>query len=167
MRAKLAKNLGFLALLQSLVIISSSAHSATCQELYAANRTALLGVIVQRFYPGPPNYDVGSNRESIKALRLAKKICLTRNASEDFPEDANLVQLYFNAEAGSLARRALPGCYARVEGELFEAESGRHHTPFVLAVTSVTVLKGCSGKTIYPTATPVPTTPQTQLAEPS
>lgn len=159
MKANLPKQMGLLAVLHALVIISATAHSEICQELHIANKITLHGVIVERVYSGPPNYDIGSDREAIKALRLEKKICLTRSASEEFPEDANLVQLYFDPEASSLARRALLGCYARIEGELFKAESGHHHTPFVLAVTSVTELKSCQQKATDPPARPVPTTP--------
>ena len=158
LRAKLPKQMALVAALHALMI-SSSAQSVTCQQLHTANKTTLHGVIVLRVYPGPPNYGVGSDRESVKALRLDKEICFTRSDSEEFPKDANLVQLYFDAEASSLARRALPGCYARIEGELFKAESGHHHTPFVLAVTSVTELRGCQRKTTDPPAKQVATSP--------
>ena len=143
MRPNIPQQLSIVAMLSTSAVSSSTAQSATCQELHAATRATLHGVIVQRSYPGSPNYEVGNETESVKVLRLAKRVCRPRNASKEFAADANLVQLYFDAETESLATRAFAGCEARVEGELFEAESGHHHTPFVLAVTNVMVLKHC------------------------
>ena len=92
------------------------------------------GLIVTRYYPGPPNYDSTSKQEKVKALLIG---------SSDNRAEQRLIQLYFSPDQPALAECAKSGCRACVSGRLFEAESGHHHTAQILEVTKVELDAAC------------------------
>ena len=95
------------------------------------------GLIVTRYYPGPPNYDSTSRREKIKVILIDDSIIGNKDRS---------IQLYFPPEKRALAACVVSGCKARVSGRLFEAESGHHHTAQILEVTNFELDVACREK---------------------
>ena len=100
----------------------------------SGNVSMYYGLIVTHYYPGPPNYDSTSKREKIKALLID---------SSDSRAKPSLIQLYISPEKRALAELAKSGCRACVSGQLFEAESGHHHTAQILEVTKLELDAAC------------------------
>ena len=116
----------------SLCIASGTAANSSVS--YSSDVSKYYGLIVTRYYFGPPNYDSTSKREKVKALLI--------NSSDSQPKP-NLVQLYIPLENRSLNDCAKSGCMAYVSGRLFEAESGHHHTAQILEVTKIELEAAC------------------------
>ena len=112
----------------------ASGNAASNSASDSGDVSKYCGLIVTRYYPGPPNYDSKSEREKVKAL-------LTIHS--DSQPKPSLVQLYFPLEKRALNECAKSGCRACAIGRLFEAESGHHHTAQILEVTKIELEAAC------------------------
>ena len=117
---------------------------AGCKS-YGPASVSLHGTLLEKTFPGPPNYkDVhkGDTPETFWLLKLDSPICVAQDKSEPDlnPEqkDVREVELVLSNDQ---ARRVNHRLNDRVvaTGTLFGAHTGHHHTPVVLTVTYLDV----------------------------
>lgn len=121
-----------------LFLSACSAIGAECAK-YEPASTNLVGKLVLRDYPGPPNYenvDAGDRLERQWILLLRSPLCVDGDSSSDLNSDSvegvTEVQLVQLTESPSL--KPLQGRMINVSGELFSAHTGHHRTPVLLIV---------------------------------
>lgn len=124
-----------------MVTNAANAEGVRCTELnYGPTQVKLTGRILQRVYPGPPNYQsirAGDRREVADILQLAKKICVRAdmtdlvNEAERNIKEIQLVFLDRQSWENDSSKRVIVG------GRLFHAHSGHHHTKVLLEVDSI------------------------------
>jgi hypothetical protein len=101
----------------------------------------LSGVLERQTSPGPPNYDsiaAGDAPETYFVLHLDQPVCLS-----DLPDNpASLIQLVFNSSSAQSYESLRPwlGQPMTCNGKLFWWQTGHHHTPILLTVTSCSAI---------------------------
>jgi hypothetical protein len=142
-------------LILSLAAMAGPAHSA-CFDLVKQPRITLSGKLVERVFPGPPNFEnvaQGDAREPSYILELAASICAD---DRDFIAAKQRVWTVHLISVGGHdfypALRRARGKHIKVYGEVFGAQTGHHHAPLVLVVDRVGFISG-RGR---PSATPPP-----------
>ena len=132
-----------LLLLISLVSLSAFAETKGC--IPTGEQTQLVGTIHMQTFPGLPNYESvkkGDEPETYWILATNRSYC---GQGEDFmntgkikiEENQNRFQLVltpeqYKQEKGLLNKQVL------IEGSLFFAHTGHHHTPLLVEVTKIT-----------------------------
>ena len=107
---------------------------------YEPKIVVLRGEIVRATFPGPPNYEsieLGDARETYWLLRLQRPICV--EAASDYFDQAHagvaeLQLVFLNEPHPYETYRDLMGHVVEVNGELFGAQTGHHHTDVLLSV---------------------------------
>lgn len=119
------------------------AEASSCTELHFGEDVTVGGKLTKRTYAGPPNYQSirhGDIPERVRILRLDKLACLYPLPSDQENEtklNVTEVQLVFlDAESLQSAQTA-PSRHVFVTGQFFSAQSGHHHTPALLEVSSI------------------------------
>jgi hypothetical protein len=112
--------------------------SAAVQScLSYTGRVQLSGSLVRRTFPGPPNYQsiaAGDLPEIYWLVRLDKPICVDPDADDPLNASAagvTAVQLVLTLEQYHVYGDLI-GHHLSVEGQLFSAFTGHHHTPVLL-----------------------------------
>jgi hypothetical protein len=121
--------------------IAKTAAAANCLEY--GPKVQLIGRLVKKTFPGPPNYASvarGDTPEVVWILHLDKSICVKARPGNDF--DVAVSQLqdlqlalgninYYQHAKELLSRKVI------VTGVLFGAHTGHHHTPVLLDVENI------------------------------
>jgi hypothetical protein len=116
---------------------STAAVSAAEACLSYTNRIGLTGRLVQRTYPGPPNYESvarGDRPEKVWLLVLAEPVCMAQDKTDRdgmSPAIARIAEVQLSATQRDLGGTK-PGRTLHVTGKAFAAHTGHHHTPIVL-----------------------------------
>ena len=110
------------------------------EQVSAESRETFCGVVVEKTFPGPPNYESISRGDKAETYRFLR---IVLPCQDDPAANAELVQLHFKQSVQSRIERSVRGCTLRIVGTLFSAESGHHHTPLVLAVEDVELAGHC------------------------
>jgi len=119
-------------------LCTGSANAAQQCLKYEPAVVSLSGKLVQRTFPGPPNFESvenGDRAETGYYLQLDPEIC-TRAAKDDDTGDhdgVKAIQLVLSGPQYDALRPKL-GARVTLSGSLFEAHSGHHHTPVLLMV---------------------------------
>ncbi|MBB4128786.1 hypothetical protein GGR77_004117 [Xanthomonas translucens] len=120
----------YLAFLLPLLIAATSTVYAQCLS-GQPSVVRLTGVLERVTFAGPPNYESvqeGDEAETYFVLRLPAQIC-ARNADQGIVS-ADRLQLFL--EPGQYAEfRPRLGKRITLQGELWPAETGHHHTPLM------------------------------------
>jgi hypothetical protein len=106
---------------------------------YEPDTVAVEGKLVRRTYPGPPNYESvqqGDRPETGYYLELVAPTCVGRGADSLLdPAHASITAIQLVLDSAGYARlRPRLGTVVRLEGTLFGAYSGHHHTEVLLGV---------------------------------
>lgn len=91
----------------------------------------LTGVLERVTFPGPPNYEnvqSGDAPETYYVLRLPAQVCMLD--SDQSVISANRLQLFLEPGQYDVFRPRL-GKRIMLQGELWPAETGHHHTPLM------------------------------------
>jgi len=105
----------------------------------------LLGRVVLRTFPGPPNNEsiqTGDRAERQALLQLDQPICVLGNPKDELNGDSERDQRVVTlvpASGMNLARYA--GARVHIEGTLFHAHTGHHRTPVVIKVRRITHIR--------------------------
>ena len=131
------------ALIVSILPIAPSASGAQTCLSFEPTVESIVGTLVRRTFPGPPNYeDVkrGDQAETGWYITLAQPVCFAGTPgdepnSKDFAR-VNFVQLVLtHGEYKSDAE--LVGKHVRVTGTFFAAQTGHHHAPVLVQVRTL------------------------------
>jgi hypothetical protein len=122
----------------AVVSIASSA-SARCLR-YEPAQVSLVGELVAKAVPGPPNYTSvarGDLPETVHLLVLETPICVTgdRASQQNSRGETGVAEVQLVAKQGRL--RSLVGKRVRATGTLSSAQSGHHRTPVLLTVKAI------------------------------
>jgi len=126
-----------LAAVLALLFGLGAADAAGRCYTYEPKQVTLVGTLVARTLPGPPNYVSvarGDLPESVLFLRLEEPICVSADplSLRNSKGHAGITEL----QLVSIQREArkLLGKRVRITGSLSEAQGGQHRTPVLLAV---------------------------------
>jgi uncharacterized protein DUF4431 len=113
---------------------------------YEPEKVTLTGRLVYRTFYGPPNYGENpktDSRETQPILILDSMVDVIASASDPTDEAERLVKritlVIHDFKANPV--RPLLGKRVRVEGTLFHANTGHHHTKVLLEVSSLRAAK--------------------------
>ena len=105
---------------------------------YEPDAVTLNGTIRQHTFPVPPNYESvanGDQAERVWVLHLAAPICVS--ASSDWEEETGVSDVQLVIANGYSQYRKLLGRRVVVNGTMFRAHTGHHHTKVLLTVSSI------------------------------
>jgi hypothetical protein len=111
---------------------------------YGPAVSTISGVISEKDFPGPPNYESiarGDLREAVWILLLDNPICVNQNIGDDLSEAENNVteiQLALDSEKYENYRNLVHKPVV-VKGALFHSHTGHHRTRVLITVTDVTM----------------------------
>jgi hypothetical protein len=98
----------------------------------------LSGRVVLASHAGPPDYESVARGDALEAhavLHARKPICVTSVSADGATVRHHVQRLQLiDLRAGAVHQATLAGCRrsCSLEGRLMQAESGHHHTPFLL-----------------------------------
>jgi len=114
-----------LSAILSLVCLAAVANAQLDERPIRA-----VGIVSLEVFPGRPNY------ESIKEGDEPEKEWILTVASEERNERFQLVVIDGREQKDSMLRRCI-GKKVAVEGSIWEAHTGHHHTPFLITVRTI------------------------------
>lgn len=123
----------------ALLLVQTLA-GATCFSYNTA--VTISGAIKAHTFPGPPNYEnieAGDRPETSWILKPDQPICVEANPDiewENYEVDVSAIQLVFRA-----ASPELKSSHVQVQGTLFHAHTGHHHTNVLMDVQEYNVIK--------------------------
>jgi len=126
-------SLVFLSLLNPL-----AAPAENCLP-FQGKPVALQGSVVLRTFHGPPSYGEQTKtdrQESQVVLKLRRTICVVANREDGAAAETGQSEITLVA-VRDLDLRAFVGKEVDVEGTLFPAMSGHHHTPVLIQVERI------------------------------
>lgn len=131
-----------MTLLLFLILLTSSEPSSPAQKCvaYEPDTVSLTGTIKRRTFAGPPNYESvakGDQPEQVWVLRLARPICVSASGDQEEEKNVSDLQLVFTDAEEYRRYRAFVGRRATVNGKLFHAQTGHHHTTVLLRVSDI------------------------------
>lgn len=133
-------------LLALLFIASVSTHAQRKEFHYWPEKVTLTGRLVLRTFYGPPNYGENpktDSRETQAILILDSAVNVTATGSDTTDETERNVKritlVVHDFKANPV--RPLLGRHVRVEGTLFHAITGHHHTKVLITVSSIRAAK--------------------------
>ena len=135
-----------MTLLLLLVLLTTSQPSSQAQPCvaYEPDTVSLTGTIKRRTFAGPPNYESvarGDQPEQVWVLRLARPICVSASGDQGEEKNVSDLQLVFTDPEKEYPRyRSLLGRRVNVNGGLFQAHTGHHHTKVLLTVSRISAL---------------------------
>lgn len=110
---------------------------------YGPTKVRLTGTLIKRTFPGPPNYESipdGDKPETYWLLALSRPDCVNADKNDSFnlaQRKIRRIQLVFLNRTIYKTQHWLLRKRAVVEGTLFGANNGHHHTPVLLIVSHV------------------------------
>jgi hypothetical protein len=132
-----------MTLLLLLILLTSSEPSSLAQKCvaYEPDTVSLAGTIKRRTFAGAPNYESvarGDQPEQVWVLRLARPICVSASGDQEEEKNVSDLQLVFtDAEKEYPRYRSFVGRRVTVNGTLFHAHTGHHHTSVLLTVNRI------------------------------
>ena len=121
-----------------LLLLTIQPASQKCVS-YEPDAVVLKGTIRQHTFAGPPNYESvakGDQAERVWVLHLAEPICVSASADWEQETGVSDLQLVF-ANGRRQYGKSLLGRNVAVNGTLFRAHTGHHHTKVLLTVNSI------------------------------
>ena len=121
-----------------LLLLTIPPASQECVS-YEPETVALKGTIKQHTFAGPPNYESvakGDRAEQVWVLHLAEPICVSASADWEKETGVSELQLVF-ANGRRQYGKSLLGRKVAVDGTLFRAHTGHHHTKVLLTVSGI------------------------------
>jgi len=133
----------FHATLAAFLLASLSAsHAKPVCAPYDVEGITLSGKVVLRTFFGPPNFGESPEsdaRETQALLQLNQPLCTL--AAEEREEQAERNQrLVTLVPLGGLSLKQYAGKHVAVQGSLFHADNGHHHTPVLIAIRQAPVV---------------------------
>jgi hypothetical protein len=109
---------------------------------YEPTQVVLSGTLVERTYPGPPNYESvaqGDAAETGYYLRLRKPVCTQAREEDEASSHARVewLQVVVMDKTHFAQLRPRLGKVVRLHGSLFEASTGHHHTDVLLTLKQI------------------------------
>lgn len=114
---------------------------------YEPTVVRITGAIIERTFPGPPNYESikdGDEPETYWLLVLRRPVCVNEGNPGEFNEakkGIRRIQLAFNSEYAYKKYRRLLGRRAVATGTLYLGFTGHHKTPVLLRVNTLAEAK--------------------------
>ena len=130
-----------------VLLVSSTSFGAEGPCLrYEPAVVHLLGRVVRRTFPGPPNYEniqKGDQPETQALLKLDQPICVLGDPKDELnSEDEHDQRLVTLVPASGMKMASFLGARVRVEGTLFHAITMHHRTPVLITVKRITRVGG-------------------------
>ena len=120
-----------------------SDHPSGCLS-YEPSAVELHGTIIRETFPGPPNYASirgGDKPEEYWFVVLSDPICVDQDKAEPdlnpAQKDIHKIQLVFRSADIYKTQKDLVGKRVVAKGMLFGANTGHHHTPVLLTVSTL------------------------------
>ena len=131
-----------MTLLLLLIILTTSEPSSPAQKCvaYEPDTVSVTGTIKRRTFAGPPNYESvarGDQPEQVWVLRLARPICVSASGDQEEKNVSDLQLVFTDAEKDYQRYRSFVGRRVTVNGRLFHAHTGHHHTTVLLTVNGI------------------------------
>jgi hypothetical protein len=109
---------------------------------YETEKVTLSGVITERVFPGPPDYEdikKGDRPETAWILHLDKPVCVVpRDPKDDIDEpESNVTDMHLIIYGGCKKYKTLPGQQVIVRGTLTHSISGHHRTRVLVEVEDI------------------------------
>jgi hypothetical protein len=130
-----------------------AAHSGRDCLKYEPAVVSVTGRLVQRVFPGPPNYEnvkAGDARETQWLVRLSSSVCVDGGPASELNTEAEPgiteIQLVITRSSDWKRYASLLRKDVRVTGMLFHAHTAHHRTPVLLTVRSIEGQQRNSGK---------------------
>jgi hypothetical protein len=123
-----------LVLVLNFHVDSSQAQSPLCLP-YEPETVVLTGTVQRALAYGPPGYGETPDRDAKEifySLQLATPICVLGGDDFDQPAEPSIRRLQI-AFIKMPFERSLPGHRVRVNGTLFHATTGHHHTKVLIS----------------------------------
>jgi hypothetical protein len=128
-----------------LMVMASEAQSTMSSAClaYGPAITVVSGTLARKSFPGQPNYEnvhKGDAKETYWFVELLKPICVYEDKNEPdlnpLQKGVHSIQLVLSPRDYDLYK-GLVGKPVLATGKLFGAISGHHHTPVLLATSSM------------------------------
>jgi hypothetical protein len=106
---------------------------------YQGEPVSLSGKVILRIFFGPPNYgeDPGADsREEQAILLLRRPVCVDADQSDNDAAEKDQKEVTLVPPQG-MDLRGFEGKEVDVEGNLFHANTGHHHTPVLIQVSRI------------------------------
>lgn len=113
---------------------------------YETDGVTLLGTVVRKTFPGPPNFESvekGDAPEEAWILHLSKPICVDADPENEMDvaeRDVTDVQLALDGDLFSKIE-TLKGGRVLLTGTLFHAHTGHHRTSVLMSVSDVKAVR--------------------------
>jgi hypothetical protein len=140
----------FITAITPLIALQSAARQPKSQSAclpYEPAVVTLRGTLVRKTYPGPPNYrsvSKGDRPERSLLLDVPQPLCVKQDPVEPDlnPARTGIREVQLVLQRDQYKRSiALVGKKVAATGTLFGRHTGHHHTPVLLTVRSVQVLR--------------------------
>lgn len=126
--------------------VAQSTSTSTCLS-YEPAVVKVTGTLTRKTFPGLPNYQSarkGDRPETFWLVELAAPVCVSEDKADPdlnpSQESIGEIQLVLDPELYK-ANKALMGGRVIVQGTLFGAHTGHHHTPVLLTVKAIEAAK--------------------------
>lgn len=125
-----------------LLLLSFETQAADSCLNYAPKTVVISGMLEEKTFPGPPNYESvahGDEAETGFYLKLNNPICTVGEASspDAYPQErVAIIQLNLN-QAGYKNVRQLIDRQVTLSGELYAAHTAHHHAPVIIQKVTV------------------------------
>jgi hypothetical protein len=138
----LFRTLVFLLFTTATACLGQVASAAGCLQ-YGPRVVRITGTLIRRTFPGPPGYESireGDKPETYWLLDLSSPVCVDED--KVYPEfepahkQVRRIQLVLDPKAYK-ENKGLVGKRVAVTGTLFSEQTGHHHTPVLLVVTTL------------------------------
>jgi hypothetical protein len=116
--------------MKTFILILSLLCAAVAFAQAGEKQVRLSGVLSQKVFPGPPNY------ESVGKGDAAEKAWILTVARDTKQEEFQLV-VSDSSKAKVAALRRSIGKKITIVGSMWEAQTGHHHTPFLVTVSAI------------------------------
>lgn len=143
-KKKLIGTLVFASVLLSIAVGRSAQAKGIRSVNYEPKIERLSGVIVERSFPGPPDYNSiaeGDKKETCWLLKLREPVNVVADQSDDFNEaekNVKEIQLVLEPPQYKLWRAVVgKASIVTLSGTLFHAHTGHHHREILMAVQTL------------------------------
>lgn len=116
--------------MKTLILLFAFACVATASAALDEKPVRMSGALTLRIFPGRPNY------ESVEKSDEAEPAWILTVTTEKKKEEFQLVVLDRSGATFAALRRS-SGKKIGVEGLMWEAQTGHHHTPFLIRVRAI------------------------------
>ncbi|MBI5492902.1 MAG: DUF4431 domain-containing protein [Deltaproteobacteria bacterium] len=140
MNKKIISCIVFLLIL--FIFVASDANSEECFS-YEPTKVTLTGTIIVKTFPGPPEFESiekGDRPETYWILKIKRPVCVNGDPKDEvnLETEKNVQDMQLVLSIGKYARyKHLVTKQVVVDGTLFHAITGHHHTKVLLEVTSI------------------------------